>query len=69
MIPEDGTLDVIVRVNGIAVGGSAVGRVVGPEGATEIGMAAFLPFAAPGETILATVTKRQERFLEASVKE
>jgi 23S rRNA (uracil1939-C5)-methyltransferase len=69
MIPEDGTSDVIVRVNGIAVGGSAVGRVVGPEDATEIGMAAFLPFAAPGETILATVTKRQERFLEASVKE
>lgn len=71
MIPEDKGREVIVRVNGIAVGGASVGRVTGPatseETAAEIGMAAFVPFAAPGETIRAAVTKRQERFLEASL--
>ena len=59
--------EVLVSINGIAVGGAAVGRVTGPDGSPSIGMAAFVPFAAPGETVRARVTKRENRFLEAEL--
>ena len=58
-----------VAVQGLAVGGAAVGRVVGPEGSPRIGMTAFVPFAAPGETISARVTKPFPRYLDAELVE
>ncbi|MFM7320690.1 MAG: class I SAM-dependent RNA methyltransferase [Armatimonadota bacterium] len=53
-----------VSIHGFATGGAAVGRVVGPEGAPQIGMAAFVPYAAPGETVTARIAKAWSRHLE-----
>jgi 23S rRNA (uracil1939-C5)-methyltransferase len=56
-----------VKVHGLAVGGSAVGRVTGPEGSALVGMTAFVPFAAPGETVRAAVLQRHARHLEGEL--
>jgi len=53
-----------VSIHGIATGGAAVGRVVGPEGDPRVGMAAFVPYAAPGEKVTARVAKAWTRHLE-----
>jgi 23S rRNA (uracil1939-C5)-methyltransferase len=58
---------VTVETRGLAVGGAAVGRVTGPDGSPLVGMTAFVPFAAPGESVRAAVRKRQSRFLEADL--
>jgi 23S rRNA (uracil1939-C5)-methyltransferase len=59
--------EVSVAVRGLAAGGAMVGRVVGPEDADALGMTAFVPFAAPGETVRARVVKRAQRYLEAEL--
>ena len=58
---------VSVAFHGIAVGGEAVGKVVGPEGDERIGMTAFAPFGTPGATQEVTVTKAHKRHLEAAL--
>lgn len=59
--------ELVVTLDGLSTSGAAVGRVVGPVEAPERGMAAFVPLAAPGETVLVRVTRRQARFLEAEL--
>lgn len=59
--------ELLATLDGLSTSGAAVGRVVGPVGAPEIGMAVFVPFAAPAETVQVRVTRRQARFLEAEL--
>ncbi|GAB4462713.1 MAG: 23S rRNA (uracil(1939)-C(5))-methyltransferase RlmD [Armatimonadaceae bacterium] len=54
---------------GLATGGTTAARVVGPEGAEQVGMTAFVPFLVPGETARAAIRKQSKRFLEAEVVE
>ena len=56
-----------VSITGIATGGAAVGRVVGPEGSERIGMAAFVAYAAPGETVTVRPSKIWTKHLEADL--
>ena len=56
-----------VTLEGLSTSGAAVGRVTGPTGAAELGMAVFVPFAIPGETVLVRVLRRQPRYLEAEL--
>lgn len=60
---------VTVQIHGLAVGGAAVGRVTGPENSARVGMTAFVPFAAPGETVTATITRAYARYLETELSE
>lgn len=59
--------ELLATLDGLSTSGAAVGRVVGPAGAPELGMAVFVPLAAPGETVRVRVTRRQARFLEAEL--
>jgi 23S rRNA (uracil1939-C5)-methyltransferase len=56
-----------VRLHGLAVGGAMVGRVTAPAEDTRVGMAAFVPFAAPGETVEASVLQAHARHLDAEL--
>jgi 23S rRNA (uracil1939-C5)-methyltransferase len=58
---------VTVQVHGLAVGGSAVGRVTGPEDSPRIGVTAFVPFVAPGETVEARIVRSHARHVEAEL--
>ena len=60
--------EVQVRFHGIAVGGAAVGKVTGgPEEPEMVGMTAFVPFAAPGETARVRVVRRHPRYLDGEL--
>jgi 23S rRNA (uracil1939-C5)-methyltransferase len=66
--PPDTTDETLqVRINGIATGGAAVGRVIGPEGSARVGMAAFVAYAAPGEVVDVSPTRVWTRHLEADL--
>lgn len=58
-----------VNVRGLAVGGAGVGEVVAQSGYEEnlLGITAFVPFSAPGETVFARVTNHKERFVEGEL--
>lgn len=56
-LPSAATESVTVQIHGLAVGGSAVGRVIGPESSERVGMTAFVPFAAPGEIVNAMIRR------------
>ena len=58
---------VSVTFHGIAVGGSIVGKVTGPEGDGRIGMTAFVPFASPGGSADVKVTAAHKRHLEGEL--
>lgn len=61
--------EIVVDLRAIAVGGAAVGRVVGPDDSPRIGMAAFVALAAPGERVRARVARAWTRHLEADLVE
>ncbi|MDX1931637.1 MAG: TRAM domain-containing protein [Capsulimonadales bacterium] len=63
--PEGETVRAEIR--GLAVGGTAVGRVTGPEGSPRVGMTIFLPFVAPGEVVEARVRRVHARYLDAEL--
>lgn len=63
--------DVEVNVRNIAVGGAGVGEVTSQSDAGRdlLGITAFVPFAAPGEHVLARVEEKKDRYLKAELVE
>ena len=63
--PSNTSTTIQIQVHGIANNGSAVGKVIGPEGDSQIGITAFVRDAAPTEIVEGSVTKTHKRHLEA----
>lgn len=62
-IPEE----LSVTIRGLAVGGTGVGRVTGPENSPRVGMTAFVPFTAPGEVVTVRVGEARDRYLSGEL--
>ncbi|HMO17980.1 MAG TPA: TRAM domain-containing protein [Oligoflexia bacterium] len=65
---------VSVHIRGIAVGGEAVGEVTEVHSGSGsdsdlLGITTFVPFANPGEIVLAQVTEKKDKYLRASLLE
>lgn len=63
--------DIEVNVRNIAVGGAGVGEVTSQSDASRdlLGITAFVPFASPGERVLARVQEKKDRYLKAELIE
>ena len=54
-----------VSIRNLSSNGAFVGNVTGPEGSPHIGMTAFVPYTAAGETPLVQVQRMWSKHLEA----
>lgn len=56
----------LVHIDGLAVGGATIGTIVSGD-ETQIGKKAFVPFAAPGETVVINIIKDAQGFVEGDL--
>lgn len=61
--------EVTVNIRGLAFGGAGVGEVIAQsDGRSDLlGITAFVPYSAVGETVLARVEQRKERYLQTEL--
>src|SRR3954447_23159911 len=65
-VPAEQTVEVDVRVHGLAPGGDAVGR---QQGGAHDGRATFIPLAAPGDEVNARLVREKARVAWAALVE